>query len=102
MVKYRKNCIKCPNNIRNKNEKPNTKHVYENTTVIKTERTLINGKSECGKTFLMLSLLNDKNPYDLYTICKTDSRYPSNYLNPSSEILPLEDYAEKLSSLMIC
>ena len=32
MVKNRKKCNKCPNNIRNKNKKPIIKHVYENNT----------------------------------------------------------------------
>ena len=69
MVKNRKKCNKCLNNIRNKNKKPIIKHVYENNTMIKTERTLINGRSGCGKTFLMLSLLKDKNPENVYIIC---------------------------------
>ena len=43
----------------------------------------------------MLSLLKDKNPDDVYIICKTDNQYPSKYLNQSSEILPLEDYCNK-------
>ena len=55
MVKYRKKCNKCLNNIRNK-KKPITKHVNENNSMIKTERPLIIGRSGCGKTFLMLSL----------------------------------------------
>ena len=77
MVKNRKKCNKCLNNIRNKNKKPIIKHVYENNTMIKTERTLIIGISGCGKTFLMLSLLKDKNPENVYIICKTDNQYPS-------------------------
>ena len=95
MVKNRKKCIECLNNIRNKNKKPIIKHVYENNTMIKTDRTLIIGRSGCGKTFLMLSLLKDKNPDDVYIICKTANQYPSKYHNQSSEILPLEDYGNK-------
>ena len=76
-------------------KKPIIKHVYENNTMIKTERTLIIGRSGCGKTFLMLSLLKDKNPDDVYIICKTDNQYPSNFHNQSREILPLEDYGNK-------
>ena len=49
--------------------------------MIKTMRTLILGRSGCGKTFLMLSLLKDKNPDDIYRVCKTDSQYPSKYRN---------------------
>ena len=60
--------------------------------MMKTERTRIIGRSGCGKTFLMLSLLKDKNPDDVYIICKTDNQYPSKYHNQSSEILTLEDY----------
>ena len=44
----------------------------------------------------MLSLLKDKNPDDIYTICKTDNQYPSEYHNQSSEILPLEEYGNKI------
>ena len=36
MVKNRKKCNKSLNNIRTKNKKPTTKHVYENNTIIKT------------------------------------------------------------------
>ena len=95
MVKNRKKCNECLNNIRNKNKKPIIKHVHENNTTIKTERTLIIGRSGCGKTFLMLSLLKDKNPENVYIICKTANQYPSKYHNQSSEILPLEDYGNK-------
>ena len=95
MVKNRKKCNKCLNNTRNKNKKPIIKHVYENNTIIKTERTLIIGRSGCGKTFLMLSLLKEKNPDDVYIICKTDNQYPSKFHNQSREILPLEDYGNK-------
>ena len=66
---------KCLNNIRNKNKKPITKHVYENNTKMKTERTLIIGRSGSGKTFLMLSLLKDKHPDDVYIFCKIDKQY---------------------------
>ena len=72
-----------------------TKHVYENKTMMKTERSLIQGRSRCGKTFLILSVLKDKNPEDVYIFCKTYNQYPSNYHNQSSEILPLEDYGNK-------
>ena len=95
MVKNRKKCNKCLNNIRNRNKKPIIKHVYENNTMIKTDRTPIIGRSGCGKTFLMLSLLKVKNPDDVYIICKTDNQYPSNFHNQSREILPLEDYGNK-------
>ena len=64
--------------------------------MIKTERTLIIGRSGCGKTFLMLSLSKDKNPDDDYTICQTDNQYPSKYHNQSKEILPLEDFGNKI------
>ena len=63
--------------------------------MIKTERTLIIGRSGCGKFFMMLSQLKDKNPHDAYIICKTDNQYPSEYHNQSSDILPLEDYGNK-------
>ena len=63
--------------------------------MIKTERTLIIGRSGSGKTFLMLSLLKDKNPEDVYIICKTNNQYPSKYHNQSSEMLLLEDYGNK-------
>ena len=76
MVKIRKKCNKCFNNIGNENKKQLTKDVYENKTLIKTEKTLIIGRSGCGKTLLMLSLLKDKNPDDVYIICKTDNQYP--------------------------
>ena len=95
MVKNRKKCNKCLNNVRNKNKKPIIKHVYENNTMIRTERTLIIGRSGCGKTVLMFSILKDKNPDDVYIICKTANQYPSKYHNQSSEILPLEDYGNK-------
>ena len=95
VVKNRKKCNKCLNNIRNKIKKPIIKHVYENNTMIKTERTPIIGRSGCGKTFLMLSLIKGKNPDDVYIICKTDNQYPSNFHNQSREILPLEDYGNK-------
>ena len=88
MVKNRKKCNKCLNNNRNKNKKPITKHVYENNTMIKTERTLIIGRSGCGKTFLMLSLLKEKNPDDVYIICKTANQYPSKFHNQSRENYP--------------
>ena len=63
--------------------------------MIKTERTFIIGRSGCGKTLKMLSLLKDKNPDDVYIICKTDNQYPPECHNQSSEILPLEDYGNK-------
>ena len=97
MVKNRKNCNKCLNIIGNKKKKPLTKHVYENNIMTKTDGTLIIGRSGCGKTFLMLSLIKDKNPDDVYTICKTYNQYPLYYHNQSSEILPLEDYDNKTS-----
>ena len=74
MVKNGKKCNKCFNNIRIKNKKPNTKHTHENNTMIKTSRTPIIGSSGCGKTFLMLSLIKDKNPDIVYIICKTDNQ----------------------------
>ena len=43
----------------------------------------------------MLSLKKDKNPDDVYIICKTDKQYPSKFPNQSSEILPLESYGGK-------
>ena len=61
----------------------------------KTERTLIIGRSGCGKSFLILSLLKDKNPDDDFIICKTDSQSPSKYHKQSGEILHLEDYEDK-------
>ena len=76
-------------------KKPITKHVYENNTIIKIDRTLIIGRSGCGKTFLMLSFLKEKNPDDVYIMCKTDNQYPSKYHNQSREKLPLEDYGNK-------
>ena len=91
----KKKCNKCPNIIRNKNKKPNTKHVHEKKAMIETERTLIIGRSGSGKTFPMLSLLKDKNPDDVYIFCKTDNQYPSKYHNQSKELLPLEDYGNK-------
>ena len=63
--------------------------------MIKTERTLIIGRSGFRKTFLMLWLLKDKKPDDVYIICKRDNQYPSDFHNQSSEILPLEDYGNK-------
>ena len=65
--------------------------------MIKTERTFIIGRSGCEKTFLMLSLLKEKNPDDVYMICKTNNQYPSKHHNQyqSSEIVPLEDYGDK-------
>ena len=42
-LKREKKCNKCLNNIRIKNEKPSTEHVYQKNTKIKTERTLIIG-----------------------------------------------------------
>ena len=39
--------------------------------------------------------MTNKKPYDVYVIFKTDTRYPSNYYNQSSEILPLEDFGNK-------
>ena len=62
---------------------------------MKTERTIIIGSSGCEKTFLMLSLLKEKSPDDVYIICKTDIQYPSTNHNQSSEILPLEDSGKK-------
>ena len=95
MVKIRKKCNNCLNINRNKNKKPIIKHLYENNNMIKTERTLIIGRSGCGKSFLMLSLLTDKNPDNVYTICKTDNQCFQKYHKQSSEILPLEDYGNK-------
>ena len=43
----------------------------------------------------MLSLLKDRNPDDVYRICKTDNQFPLKYHNQSSEILPVEDYGNK-------
>ena len=63
--------------------------------MIKTEKTFLIGRSGCGKTFLTLSLLKDKNPDDVLIICKTDNQFPSKYHNQSIEILPLEDYGNK-------
>ena len=58
-------------------KKPITKHVYENNTMLKTKRTPEKGRSGCGKTFLMLSLLKDKQPGDVYIICQKDNQYSS-------------------------
>ena len=63
--------------------------------MIKTERTLIIGRYGCGITFLILSLLKDKNPDDVYIFCKIDNQYPSRYHNQSCEILSLEYYGNK-------
>ena len=63
--------------------------------MIKTERTLIIGRSGCEKPFLMLSLLKEKNRDDVYINCKTDNQYPSEYHNQPGEILPLEDFGNK-------
>ena len=49
--------------------------------MIKTKRTLIIGRSGCGKTFLMLSLKKDKNPDNVCIICETDNQYPSKFHN---------------------
>ena len=49
MVKNRKKCNKCLINIRNKNKKPIIKHGYENNTMIKTDRTIIIGRSGLWK-----------------------------------------------------
>ena len=64
--------------------------------MIKTEKTLIIGGSGCGKTFPMLSLLKDKNPDDVYIICKTDNQYPSKFRNQSSEAIPSKNYGNKI------
>ena len=72
-----------------------TVHICENNSMIKTRRTLIIGRSGCGKTFLMLSLLKDKNSDDVYIICQTNNQYPSKYHSQSSEIIPLEDHGHK-------
>ena len=58
-------------------------------------RTLVIGRSGCGKIFLMLSLLKYKNPDDVNINSKTDNQYPSKNHNQSGEILPLEDYGDK-------
>ena len=63
--------------------------------MIKTDETLTIGRSGCGKIFLVLSLLKDKTPDDVYIICKTDNQFSSKYYNQSSEISFLEDYREK-------
>ena len=63
--------------------------------MIKTKRTPILGRFGCGKTFLMLMLLKEKNPNEVYIFCKTDNQYPSKYCNQSDEILPLKDYGHK-------
>ena len=39
---------------------------------MKTKRTLLIGRFGCGKASLMLWLLKDKNPDDVYKICKTE------------------------------
>ena len=62
--------------------------------MMKTERTLIIGGSGCGKTFLMLLLVKDRNP-NVYIICKTHNQYRSKYHNQSSEILLLEAYGNR-------
>ena len=63
--------------------------------MIKTERTLILGRSGCPETFLMLSLLKDKNTDDVYITCKTDDQYLSKNYDQSSEILPSTGYGNK-------
>ena len=95
MVENRKKCYKCLIIIRNRNKQPFIEHLYENKTMIKTERTLIIGRSGCGKIFMTLSLSKDKNPHDVYIICKTDNQYPSEYHNHPSDIIPLEDSGNK-------
>ena len=96
IVKNRKIYNKGLDNIRNKIKKPIIQHVYENNTMIKTERTVLIGIYGCGKTFLMLSLLKDKNPDEINKICKTDNLYPSKYHNKCSKILNLEVYGNKI------
>ena len=51
--------------LRIKIKKPITKHVYENNTLIKTDRTPIIGISGSGKIFMMLSLLKYVIPDDV-------------------------------------
>ena len=63
--------------------------------MIKTSRILIVGRPECGKTFLMLSVLKDEKLDDFCLICKANTQYPSKNHNQSSELLPLEDYGNE-------
>ena len=62
--------------ILGKNKQQITEHVYKNNTMTKTERKLTIGRSGCGKNFLILSLLKERNRDDVYIFCKTDNRYP--------------------------
>ena len=78
-----------------KTKKTITEHICENNTMTRTKRTLIRGRSGCEKTFLIVSLLKDKNVDDVYIICKTNNQYPSKYHKQSSEIILLEDYGHK-------
>ena len=63
--------------------------------MMKTEKALLRGRSGCGKSFPMISLLKDRKSNNVFIICKTDNQYPSKYHNQSSEILPLDDYGNK-------
>ena len=56
------------------------------------ERTLIIGPSGCGKTSLMLDILKELNPKDVYIIAKTEDQYPLKYYNQSTEIENLDFY----------
>ena len=43
----------------------------------------------------MSLLLEDKNPDDVYIICKKDNQYPSKYHNQSTEVLHVKGYGNK-------
>ena len=86
LFKIEKNVLNALIIVGIKIKKPITKDEFESNTMIKTEGTLIFGRSVCGKIFLMLSLLKDENPVNVYISCKTDSHNPSKYHNQSTEI----------------
>ena len=64
MVKHKKRNVLIILGIKTKQQLLNM--LYENNTKLKTEITLIIGRSVIGKIFFLLSLLKDRNPGDVY------------------------------------
>ena len=91
--KDRKICKKCYNINR---KKYNNKKVVDYVNIINnSNRTLIIGFSNCGKTYLMNHILFQKQE-PIFIITKSLNQYPNIKAQTSDEIKPLENYENSI------
>ena len=85
---YNKNRKKNNSNTLITNQQPKSDNVNDNNN---TNRTLIIGFSNCGKTYLMNYILHQKQE-PIFIITKSLNQYPNIKAQTSDEIQPLNEY----------